>query len=52
MLARQSWYTMVCLCVATAVFLTAGCGPALVAGGAAAGYGVAKDAEDGKIIDD
>ena len=28
-----------------------GCTPLLVAGGAAAGYGVAKDAEDGKIID-
>ena len=34
-----------------ALFL-GGCAPLLVAGGAAGGYAVAKDMEDGELIDD
>ena len=32
-------------------FLMQGCAPLLVAGGAAGGYAVAKDMEDGELID-
>lgn len=32
-------------------FLLSGCAAALLAGGAAGGYAVAKDMEDGKLID-
>ena len=35
-----------------AFFLLAGCAPLLVAGGAVGGYAVAKDMDDGKLIDD
>ena len=31
--------------------LTAGCAPLLLAGGAVGGYAIAKDMEDGKLID-
>jgi hypothetical protein len=31
--------------------LLSGCAPLLIAGGAAGGYAVAKDMEDGKLID-
>jgi len=34
-----------------AAFSSAGCAAALVAGGAAGGYAVAKDMEDGQLID-
>ena len=34
------------------LFLISGCAPLLVAGGAAGGYAVAKDMDDGQLIDD
>ena len=34
------------------LFLVSGCAPLLVAGGAAGGYAVAKDMQDGQLIDD
>ena len=37
----------VCVCA----FVLNGCAPLLVAGGAAGGYAVAKDMEDGELID-
>lgn len=32
-------------------FVISGCAPLLIAGGAAGGYAVAKDMEDGELID-
>ncbi|MBI4353116.1 MAG: hypothetical protein HY593_04225 [Candidatus Omnitrophica bacterium] len=34
-----------------ALFLAAGCAPLLIAGGAVGGYAIAKDMEDGRLID-
>ncbi len=34
------------------LFLVSGCAPLLIAGGAAGGYAVAKDMDDGQLIDD
>ena len=34
------------------MFLISGCAPLLIAGGAVGGYAVAKDMEDGQLIDD
>jgi hypothetical protein len=42
--------SFVILSLSALLFLN-GCAPLLVAGGAAAGYGVAKDLEDGRLID-
>tara|TARA_B100000745_G_scaffold117756_1_gene76105 strand:- start:100 stop:255 length:156 start_codon:yes stop_codon:yes gene_type:complete len=47
---RQQLLLLSCVLI-TSIFLS-GCAPLLFAGGAAAGIGIAKDAEDGQIIDD
>ncbi len=47
---RTNRITLILILLVT-VITTTGCAPLLFAGGAAAGVAVAKDAEDGQIID-
>ena len=39
------------LALGVLIFVLSGCAPLLVAGGAAGGYAVAKDMNDGQLID-
>ena len=48
----SSWTTSLMLVfVILSSFVLSGCAAALIAGGAAGGYAVAKDMEDGELID-
>ena len=49
-LLTKKYGLLAVLLLVNLVFVS-GCFPLLVAGGAAAGYGVAKDMEDGELID-
>lgn len=44
-----AWFVMIVVAVGSVL---AGCAPLLIAGGAAGGYAVAKDMDDGQLIDD